>query len=185
MKLLNKQILVEPLESAGISKGGIIIQDSARSKEQEGIVLGIGSGIKEAKPYRKGSKVFIEMYQAKPITIDGRELVLVDEKAICGAVVGEGQFHPVDDRILLKQLPSFKSSIIRPSAYERDADEPLVCEVWALGNGVKLKNGTIIPFEVKQGDKVIILPTAGRDVQAGDDTYKLVRHHEIQGIAND
>jgi chaperonin GroES len=179
VKILGKKILVKPCKSAAVSKGGIIIQDAARQFDQEGVVMAIGSEIKEAKPYRKGSKVFIEMYKAAPVRLAGEDCLLVDESAICGVAVGADLFHPIDDRILLKMLPNHGGKIIRPSAYDRDADELLTCEVWACGNGVKLKSGKIAPFEVKTGDLVVIKPTAGRDVQAGDDTFKLVRHHEI------
>ncbi len=181
MKILGKNILLKPVPTAETSKGGIFLPDSSRQMTKEGIVAAIGAGITEAREYQKGSRVFVEMYQAKPYHIKGVDYVLVEQQHICGVMIGE-DFHPVGDRIMLQQLPSHKSAIIRPSAYEADHDAPLHCKVIAVGSGVKTKSGKLVPFDVKVGQIVIIMPTSGRDVEAAEDIYKLVTQKFILGI---
>lgn len=179
MKILGKRILVRP-HSAETTKGGLVIPEKLQESDQEGVVMAIGNGITESREYRKGSTIFIEMYQAKPLVVDGVEMFLVEQKHVIGVMV-DGAFHPIGDRLLLKTLPSHAGRIIRPSAYERDADEILYCTVHLVGSGIRTKSGGLISFEVSKGDTVAILPTAGRDVDSIEGTYKLVRHSEIIG----
>ena len=62
MKILGNRILIEPV-SVEKSDGGIFLPDALNpdKQDQEGIVLAIGSGIRESLPYRKGSHVFLAM----------------------------------------------------------------------------------------------------------------------------
>ena len=46
IKPLGDRVLVEQLEEAGMSKGGIIIPDTAKEKPQEGEVVAVGNGKK-------------------------------------------------------------------------------------------------------------------------------------------
>ena len=44
IKPLGDRVLVEPVEESEVSKGGIIIPDSAKEKPQEGKIIAVGTG---------------------------------------------------------------------------------------------------------------------------------------------
>jgi co-chaperonin GroES (HSP10) len=185
VKILGKRILISPVKSEK-SAGGIFLPDATNpdSQDQEGIVMAIGSDIKESLPYKKGSHVFLAMYSGMEIEVNGKRAKFVNQDDICGVMAGD-VFRPCGDRILLKPIKTVArdSKIIRPSAYEVGADDGLLhCTVHLLGNGVRNKKGEYRPFAVKIGDKVLIKPLAGRDVDAAECSYKLVKQTDIEAI---
>lgn len=191
MKILGKRILVEQMKSSDKSDGGIVIPESCQRIGEEGVVAAIGSGIKESREYRKGSRVFLEMYKADfnaEITYKGKPYHLVSESAICGVELG-GRFHPVGERILLKPVRELKSDrlIVPLPDYSGDAasykeDGLARCTVHLLGSGMRMKDGTVRHFDVAIGDTVLVMPFVGRDVDTPEGTFKLVRPNDIQAI---
>ncbi|OGR24405.1 MAG: hypothetical protein A2139_02925 [Desulfobacca sp. RBG_16_60_12] len=49
VKPVGKQLLVRPLEAMKISKGGIVIPDTAKNKPLLGKVIAVGDGLSESK----------------------------------------------------------------------------------------------------------------------------------------
>lgn len=191
MKILGKNILLKPVADSGKTAGGIHlpqgVNDPSWRKNQQGAVVAIGSGITESLEYCKGSRVFVEMYRGKTIEVLGEDHLIVPQDAIVGISVGDGLFHPIGNKILLKPIKTVRHQgrIIRPGAYDLDEGETLFAEVHLLGTGNRLKDGTIVPFEVKVGDIVALSAQAGRDVDATEATYKLVEEKDIQGIVSE
>lgn len=81
-------MLVEPVEEKDVSKGGIIIPDSAREKPQEGKVVAVGTGKldDDGKPIpfnvKKGDKVLMPKYGGTEIKLDDKEYQIVREEDI-------------------------------------------------------------------------------------------------------
>jgi len=90
---LHEKVLVRRLEEAEISKGGIIIPDSAKEKPAEGEVIAVGKGriSDEGKvtplDVKVGDKVLFGKYSATEVRIDGEELLIMGEDNIL-AVIG-------------------------------------------------------------------------------------------------
>lgn len=188
MRILGKNILLKPLAAPMITPGGIHlpqdVHDPEWRKNQQGVVLAIGTGIRESVEYRKGTHVFVEMYKPKTITFRGEEHLIVSQGDIVGVMVDEGRFHPIGDKILLRPLKTMHPSTLieRPGAYDRDEGETMFAQVELIGTGIRTKRAGIIPFEVAIGDVVFLSAQAGRDVDMIEATYKLVSHKEIQGV---
>ena len=47
-------------------------------------------------------------------------------------------------------------------------EKPQEGEVIAVGTGKRLENGTIMPLEVKEGDRVLFGKYSGTEIKAGD-----------------
>ncbi|MDT8317087.1 MAG: co-chaperone GroES [bacterium] len=90
---LHEKVLVRRLEEAEISKGGIIIPDSAKEKPAEGEIIAVGNGriSDEGKvtplDVKVGDKVLFGKYSATEVKIDGEELLIMGEDNIL-AVIG-------------------------------------------------------------------------------------------------
>jgi len=93
VKPLADRVLVKPLETREMKKGGIIIPDTAKEKPQEGEVIEIGpgrvtdDGKKIAMEVKKGDKVLYGKYSGTEVTVEGVEYLIVRESDIL-AVVG-------------------------------------------------------------------------------------------------
>ncbi len=90
--------------------------------------------------------------------------------------------RPVGDRVLIEHIEEKEQSrggiIIPDSAREK----PQEAKVIALGSGRKTKDGTVIPFEVRVGDKVLVAKYGGSEVKIDQKKYTLVREDDILGV---
>ena len=87
---LNNRILVKRMEEENITKGGIIIPDTAKEKPIKGTVIAVGPGLRDDKGARiplevkEGDLVLFSKYAGSDITVDGVEHVFMREDDILG-----------------------------------------------------------------------------------------------------
>ena len=89
---------------------------------------------------------------------------------------------PLGDRILVRRLEEVevkKGGIIIPDTAK---EKPLEAEIIALGTGKKNEDGKQIPFEVKEGNRVLIGKYSGTDVTVNDVEYTIIREDDILAI---
>jgi chaperonin GroES len=89
---------------------------------------------------------------------------------------------PVGDRILVKPVEEkeqVRGGIIIPDSAKEKPQEAIVV---ALGKGRRLDNGTIVPFEVKVGDKVLTSKYGGTEVKLDDVKHVLLREDDILAV---
>jgi chaperonin GroES len=94
MKLqpLQDRILVQRVEEATKTKGGIIIPDSAKEKPAEGKIIAVGAGKTSDDGKRiplevkKGDRVLFGKYSGTEVKIDGEEYLIMREEDILGIV---------------------------------------------------------------------------------------------------
>jgi chaperonin GroES len=90
--------------------------------------------------------------------------------------------RPLHDRVLIKRIDeqqSVKGGIIIPDTAKEKSQEG---EVVALGAGKVLENGSILPFELKEGDRILFGKFSGTEVKVADQDYLVLREDEIIGI---
>jgi chaperonin GroES len=90
--------------------------------------------------------------------------------------------RPLGDRVLVKPLEASetkKGGIIIPDTAK---EKPQEGEVVALGTGKRDDDGKVIPFTVKNGDKVLISKYGGTEIKIEDTTYLIMREEDILGI---
>ena len=89
---LHDQVLVRRVEEVEVTRGGIIIPDTAKEKPQEGIVISVGKGKSndEGKVFpldvKPGDHILFGKYGGKPITLDGEEYVIFEEREVFGII---------------------------------------------------------------------------------------------------
>jgi len=94
MKLqpLQDRILVQRVEEANKTKGGIIIPDSAKEKPAEGKVVAVGAGKvgddgkRIPLEVKKGDRVLFGKYSGTEVKIDGEEYLIMREDDVLGIV---------------------------------------------------------------------------------------------------
>ena len=90
---LGEKVLVKRLEADQMTKGGIVLPDTAKEKPQRGTVLALGDGKQLDDGSRgdfqvaAGDMVLFTSYAGTEIKIDGQEYLLMDESDIL-AIIG-------------------------------------------------------------------------------------------------
>ncbi len=89
---LQDRIIVKRVAEEELTKGGIIIPDSAKEKPQEGKVIAVGKGkvSEDGKlqplDVKKGDKVLFSKYAGTEINIEGEEHLIIREDDVLGVL---------------------------------------------------------------------------------------------------
>lgn len=85
VKPLGDRVLVKPLPKEEVSRGGIILPDTAKEKPQEGEVVAVGpgrisdEGKRLAMEVKEGDRVIYARYAGTEVMIEREEYVLLRE----------------------------------------------------------------------------------------------------------
>jgi len=96
---LNDRILVKRLEEEEMTKGGIIIPDSAKEKPAEGEVIAVGkgkindNGDRIKLDIKVGDRVLFSKYGGTDVKLDGVDHLIMREDDILAVV--ESKQHPL------------------------------------------------------------------------------------------
>jgi chaperonin GroES len=87
---LQDRILVERLEDEKVSKGGIIIPDTAKEKPMEGLVVEVGEGTKNDNGniipliVKQGDKILFAKWGGTEVKLNGKEYLIMKESDVLG-----------------------------------------------------------------------------------------------------
>ena len=86
------------------------------------------------------------------------------------------------DRVLVKRLPEeekTESGIIIPDTAK---EKPQLGVVVAAGPGKLLKNGKVLPLEVKKGDQVFFPKYAGSEIKLKGEEHLILHEDDLLGV---
>jgi chaperonin GroES len=95
LKPLGDRVVVEHVEQADRSAGGVFLPDTAKEKPQEGRVLAVGTGrtldngTKLPMDVKPGDKVIYSKYSGSEIKVDGKEYLIISEKDVLAVFTDE------------------------------------------------------------------------------------------------
>jgi chaperonin GroES len=82
---LGDRVVIKPTPKEEVSKGGIVLPDTAKEKPQEGKIIAVGpgrlteDGKRIAMEVKKGDKVIYSKYAGTEFKLDDEELVIMRE----------------------------------------------------------------------------------------------------------
>jgi len=90
--------------------------------------------------------------------------------------------RPLHDRVIVRRIEeqeTVKGGLIIPDTAKEKSQEG---QVVAVGKGKVLENGSLLPLEVKEGDRVLFGKFSGSEVRVADQDYLILREDDIIGI---
>jgi chaperonin GroES len=82
---LGDRVVIRPTPKEEVSKGGIVLPDTAKEKPQEGKIIAVGpgrlteEGNRIAMEVKKGDKVIYSKYAGTEFKLDTEELIIMRE----------------------------------------------------------------------------------------------------------
>jgi chaperonin GroES len=103
---LHDRILVQRVEEEEMTRGGLVIPDTAKDKPQEGEVIAVGKGkINEEGKVRpldlkEGDRILFGKYAGTEIKLEGEEFLIMREDEVLGVLSGsrKQKLEPVGGR---------------------------------------------------------------------------------------
>lgn len=90
---LGDRVVIKATPKEEVSKGGIVLPDTAKEKPQEGKIIAVGpgrlteEGNRIAMEVKKGDKVIYSKYAGTEFKLDGEELIIMREGDILGKTI--------------------------------------------------------------------------------------------------
>ncbi len=85
---LADRMVVKPIEREEVTKGGIVLPDTAKEKPQEGEVLAVGpgrmsdDGVRIPMDIKKGDVVLYSKYGGTEVKVEDEELIILRESDV-------------------------------------------------------------------------------------------------------
>ena len=90
--------------------------------------------------------------------------------------------RPLYDRIVVRrveQKEQVQGGIIIPDSAK---EKPQEGEVVAVGKGKRLEDGSVVPLDVKAGDRILFGKYSGSDIKMDSQEYLIMREDEVLGV---
>ncbi len=92
------------------------------------------------------------------------------------------KIRPLHDRVIVKRKEADNkttSGIIIPDTAK---EKPQEGEVIATGTGIRKEDGTLMPLDVKTGDKILFGKYAGTEIKIDGEDYLMMKEEDILGV---
>ena len=90
--------------------------------------------------------------------------------------------RPLYDRIVVRRIEQkeqVQGGIIIPDSAK---EKPQEGEVVAVGKGKRLEDGSVVPLDVKPGDRILFGKYSGSDIKMDGQEYLIMREDEVLGV---
>lgn len=95
------------------------------------------------------------------------------------------KFRPLHDRVLVRRIEQEQKSaggvIIPDTAQEK----PMEGEIVAAGSGSRRDDGSIVPLEVKSGDRILFGKWSGTEVKIDGEELLIMKESDLLGVIED
>jgi len=95
---------------------------------------------------------------------------------------GTMQIRPLYDRLVVRRIETSETvmnGIIIPDTAK---EKPQEAEVVAAGRGKRLEDGTVVPLDVKVGDRILFGKYSGSDIKIDGEEFLILREDEVLGV---
>ena len=92
------------------------------------------------------------------------------------------KFHPLHDRVAVKRVAEetkTKGGIIIPDTAQ---EKPMEGEIVAVGPGARDDKGTVVPLDVKPGDRILFGKWSGSEIKVDGVDLLIMNESDIMGV---
>ena len=94
----------------------------------------------------------------------------------------ETKVRPLGDKVLIRRLEAMEKSkggiVIPDTAKEKPREGRIV----AVGTGRRLDDGTLVPFQVKKGDRVLFSSYSGTEVKLEGEELVIMGEDDVLAV---
>jgi chaperonin GroES len=91
-------------------------------------------------------------------------------------------FRPLHDRVLVRRIEAESKTaggIIIPDTAK---EKPQEGEIVATGTGLRAEDGSVVPLDVKTGDKILFGKWSGSEVKFNGEDLLIMKESDVLGV---
>jgi chaperonin GroES len=95
------------------------------------------------------------------------------------------KFRPLHDRVAVKRVAEegkTKGGIIIPDTAK---EKPMEGEIAAVGPGARDESGTLVPLDVKKGDRILFGKWSGSEIKLDGEDLLIMKESDVMGVIED
>src|ERR1700741_345728 len=92
------------------------------------------------------------------------------------------KIRPLYDRIVVKRIETQEQKVGGLFIPDSAKEKPQEGEVVAVGKGKRLEDGSVVPLDVKAGDRILFGKYSGSDIKMDGQEYLIMREDEVLGV---
>ena len=92
------------------------------------------------------------------------------------------KFRPLHDRVVIRRVePEGKTTggIFIPDTVQ---EKPMEGEIVAVGPGARDERGTVVPLDVRQGDRILFGKWSGSEVKLDGEDLLIMKESDVMGV---
>jgi chaperonin GroES len=93
-------------------------------------------------------------------------------------------FRPLHDRVLVKRIEAEEKTVGGIIIPDTAKEKPMEGEVVAIGSGSRNETGSLLPLDVKPGDRILFGKWSGTEIRIDGLDYIVMKESDIMGIMN-
>ena len=90
--------------------------------------------------------------------------------------------RPLHDRIIVQRLEEGEQKIGGIIIPDTAKEKPMEGEVVAVGPGARDEKGTIVPLDVKQGDRILFGKWSGSEIKLDGEDLLIMKESDVMGV---
>ena len=90
--------------------------------------------------------------------------------------------RPLQDRLIVRRLDSEEKTAGGLYIPDSAKEKPQQGEVIAVGKGKVKEDGTVIPMDIKKGDKILFGKYSGTEIKLDGEELLIMREDEVLGV---
>ena len=95
------------------------------------------------------------------------------------------KFRPLHDRVVIRRVEEVGKTtggIIIPDTAK---EKPMEGEIVAVGPGARDEKGTLVPLDVKPGDRILFGKWSGSEIKLDGEDLLIMKESDIMGVLDD
>ncbi|MGI6680453.1 MAG: co-chaperone GroES [Bdellovibrionota bacterium] len=92
------------------------------------------------------------------------------------------KIRPLQDRLIVRRLDSEEKTSGGLYIPDSAKEKPQQGEVVAVGKGKVKEDGTVIPMDIKKGDKILFGKYSGSEIKLDGEELLIMREDEVLGV---
>ena len=92
------------------------------------------------------------------------------------------KFRPLHDRVVIRRLEEEAKTTGGIFIPDTAREKPMEGEIIAVGPGARDERGTVVPLDVKQGDRVLFGKWSGSEVKLDGEDLLIMNESDIMGV---